>query len=1275
MPHSSRKRTFGGRSGNRFIGSSAGLAALLLSSTPLASAQNAEQAPTAPTAPITPAAATAPAATATPATASAASTELEEVVVVGTRAAQQASIDRKKNAATAVDSISAEDVGKFPDQNVNEAISRVAGVALDRGDNGEGQGISIRGNGPEQTRVEIDGMSVLNTNGSLSGPISATSGGRAADLRELPAAIIKSIDVFKGTTAAMTEGSLGGTVRIETRTGLEFDKPFLQFSTDGQRNSITDELTPSGMATFAKSFMDNRFGIYGNVTYSELENISDIQQPQTSGNAGPFRNADFDQSPEKTFTYDPSIADPTATAGNFRVLGAGGVPAYASLSPIDILTRSAAAASPAACLAAFPALTQAQLNAIPAGDQVLGTVTTSGVTAANNRTAAQLEQTNGLQSCLNQWNDYAPSLIRAFPRKTTEERLAAQLRFDYRVTDDIVVYAAYQQADRHATSVDNTLNLGSPAYNQAVSFTQATPAATSNALITPRTVFTGIGASFNSTGLCGPPTTAGTGSAQTTTGCGVASDMTNVVVDDSHHVTSFHLADGNANIDAINYDTNIESWNWQTGLHFNRENLKVDVMYGDSKSTWDRAQLRSAVNYTYGGVDAHITSSGLWAYDLPAGLDLASLPYASLGPVIARNASAASAVQAPSPAYTAAQAAQWGSNFTLTWRPQMTEDAENQTKLDVVYDVSESLPFLTNLSAGYQRRDHTGDGWGGGGFTVRPGNGQNYGTAGYVAPVVVPTENLTVNYRSCMPTATSTQPCQYGYVGGTAVGTNNSPVENLNNTLFGTMTFTPAELDALVKSALYTKDYSFLGDYPDKGNVMTNWPYINPAVIAAAIPQTVFDLHCMKHCMSSIGTMFDQPHSAYNEVTDAGYFMFDFDQSLPLDMRVNGNIGARYVTTKANSTGFMTLSHTAVTAAYNPITNPGAIVTTTVALNTSLVDDTSDWLPAGNLNLWFTPNVVLRYYQGDVMSRPAPGAMLPSGTCTIDERNSADVNGTTDNPNTCTGRVGNPGLLPYQATNRNLSLEWYPTQDLMFGVAHYRNKIEVGAPINANMPASNLFAGSDAVDPVTGESLADLDFTYPSYVNGPSGTQLGMEYTAKVAFTFLPWIFKHTGIDANYSKLDFEDFAVSRDLISGSYNPPLGQRSDFTNITLWYDDSRFSMRVAYQGQSEYFDFISSCSNAINNYPTSFAQCPGQTIRTPYNPGGTNYREATEFFDLKLGYQFTPQWSAYFTGRNVTRELTYRNLQPNNVYSDGAPTLEQMSYGGARWQFGVTWQNN
>ena len=181
-------------------------------------------------------------------------------------------MERKKNAATAVDSITAEDVGNFPDQNVNEAISRVAGVALDRGDDGEGQGISVRGNGPEATRVEIDGMTVLNTNGALSGGASAGTGGRAADLRELPAAIIKSIDVFKGTTAAMTEGSLGGSVRIETRNASRLRQTFhsvlhrrpAEFhhrQVDAERYRLM----------FARSFMDNRFGVIGNVNYSKFE--------------------------------------------------------------------------------------------------------------------------------------------------------------------------------------------------------------------------------------------------------------------------------------------------------------------------------------------------------------------------------------------------------------------------------------------------------------------------------------------------------------------------------------------------------------------------------------------------------------------------------------------------------------------------------------------------------------------------------------------------------------------------------------------------------------------------------------------------------------------------------------------------------------------------------------------------------------------------------------------------------------------------------------------
>src|SRR6185437_15162998 len=173
----------------------------------------------------------------------------------------RSSIDRKKKAKTATDSIVAEDIGSFPDKNVDEAISRVAGISLDRGDNGEGQGFSIRGQGMENTHVDVDGMSVLNTNGALANG----SGGRAADLRELPAEMIKSVDVIKGTTAAMTEGSLGGAVHIETRSGLDFKKPFFQVTGGVQNDPTTEKWTPEWTAIFARKFFGGRFGVVGNV--------------------------------------------------------------------------------------------------------------------------------------------------------------------------------------------------------------------------------------------------------------------------------------------------------------------------------------------------------------------------------------------------------------------------------------------------------------------------------------------------------------------------------------------------------------------------------------------------------------------------------------------------------------------------------------------------------------------------------------------------------------------------------------------------------------------------------------------------------------------------------------------------------------------------------------------------------------------------------------------------------------------------------------------------
>ncbi|HEX8606731.1 MAG TPA: TonB-dependent receptor plug domain-containing protein, partial [Pseudoduganella sp.] len=186
---------------------------------------------------------------------------IQKVQVVATRASQQSGISRKKNAATAMDSIVAEDVGAFPDRNVAEAISRIAGIAVERGDFGEGTSVAVRGNSPDVTRVEIDGQGVQAGGGT---DLNGGGSGRGVELREISADLIKSVDIVKGATADMTEGSLGGGVIIKTRTGLDFKKPFYSLRLAGSQNSLNKDWTPDGNLVLANQFLNGRLGVVFN---------------------------------------------------------------------------------------------------------------------------------------------------------------------------------------------------------------------------------------------------------------------------------------------------------------------------------------------------------------------------------------------------------------------------------------------------------------------------------------------------------------------------------------------------------------------------------------------------------------------------------------------------------------------------------------------------------------------------------------------------------------------------------------------------------------------------------------------------------------------------------------------------------------------------------------------------------------------------------------------------------------------------------------------------
>jgi TonB-dependent receptor len=188
-----------------------------------------------------------------------AESELEEVVVTGIRAGLRTSLEVKRESIQVVDAISAEDIGDFPDKNLGEALQRITGVQISRQD-GEGRGVSIRGAEPGLNRVEINGVTALSL---------TVGGGRDVDFRDLPVEFVSRLEVFKSSTPEMTEGGIGGTVRVITRRPLDSTEPYLAGSTQMVYSDLAEEYDPKLAIIGSRTFLNNTLGILGAATYEE----------------------------------------------------------------------------------------------------------------------------------------------------------------------------------------------------------------------------------------------------------------------------------------------------------------------------------------------------------------------------------------------------------------------------------------------------------------------------------------------------------------------------------------------------------------------------------------------------------------------------------------------------------------------------------------------------------------------------------------------------------------------------------------------------------------------------------------------------------------------------------------------------------------------------------------------------------------------------------------------------------------------------------------------
>jgi len=129
------------------------------------------------------------------------------ITVTGVRAAAESAQNIKKNSDEVMDTIVADDIGKFPDTNVAQTLAHVPGIQVFR-------------NSYEVTSVLIDGLPDVAT--LLNGRDVFTSTGRYISLADIPSTMLQRVDVYKSTSADLIEGGAVGTIDVRTNRPFDF---------------------------------------------------------------------------------------------------------------------------------------------------------------------------------------------------------------------------------------------------------------------------------------------------------------------------------------------------------------------------------------------------------------------------------------------------------------------------------------------------------------------------------------------------------------------------------------------------------------------------------------------------------------------------------------------------------------------------------------------------------------------------------------------------------------------------------------------------------------------------------------------------------------------------------------------------------------------------------------------------------------------------------------------------------------------------------------------
>ena len=187
--------------------------------------------------------------------------EDETIVVRGFRAALQSATSTKKRTDQVVEAVTAEDIGKLPDNGIGESIARLPGVAAQRSQ-GRANIISIRGFGPDFSVTTLNGREQTTTNDS-----------RAVEFDQFPSEVLNQVVIYKTPAANLTSQGLVGTIDLRTIRPLDTGRRILAIG--GRGSYIDQKLQPDSKefgyrvyGTFVDQFSDDTMGVALSASYT-----------------------------------------------------------------------------------------------------------------------------------------------------------------------------------------------------------------------------------------------------------------------------------------------------------------------------------------------------------------------------------------------------------------------------------------------------------------------------------------------------------------------------------------------------------------------------------------------------------------------------------------------------------------------------------------------------------------------------------------------------------------------------------------------------------------------------------------------------------------------------------------------------------------------------------------------------------------------------------------------------------------------------------------------